>query len=195
MQFMTVLDKKASRVGAVADGVGTEPAVSYAEDLRRLSDEELMALFQKGSAPGSVRAVEGHPAGVAIALSVFSGGRVERWLRRYSQSDRFVWHGKSFESISDAEGWGWNRLGVGPTLAALPFRTFVGPSRNDGAPTLVLDYDVAKNPWWLRPIWDELREVIPGVFMGTVGLRILGRHHRMAWFAVDTSRRSPLSGV
>ena len=194
---MTVLENDRSRAAVGGKRTGPVPSltVSCAEDLRRLSNEELMDLFQKGSAPGSVRAVEGHPAGVAIAPILLSGGRVERWLRRYSQSDRFVWHGKSFESISDTEGWGWNRLGVGPVLAAFPFRTFLGPSKNDGAPTLVLDFDVERNPWWERLTWDELREVSPGVFMGTSGLRIFGRYRRMLWFAVDTTRQTPLCGV
>jgi hypothetical protein len=82
-----------------------------------------MNLYRGGSAPSSVRAVEGHPAGLGIALIIFSGARVDRW------------HGKSFVSISDSQGWGWNRLAVGPVLGAFPFRTCIAPSKNDGAPT------------------------------------------------------------
>lgn len=176
---------------ATASGI----TLSRAEDLRLLSNNELIDLYRKGTAPTSVRVVEGHPAGLGVAPIILSGGRFERWLRRYSQSERFIWHGKSFESISDNEGWGWNRFGVGPVLGAFPFRTFIGPSKSDGAPTLVLDFNVPRNPWWERLTWDELREVIPGVFMGTTGLRLLGRYRVMAWFAVDTTRQTPPSGI
>jgi len=171
------------------------PSVACAEDLRRLSKDELWEWYRNGSAPGSVRAVEGHPAGLGLALTILSGGRADRWLRRYSRSQRFPWHGKSFKALSDSEGWGWNRLALGPFLGVCPFRTYIAPSKSDGAPTLVLDYDVPRNPWWLRLTWDELREVIPGVFLGTVSVRLFGGYRRLAWFAVDTTRQAPLRAV
>jgi hypothetical protein len=171
------------------------PAVTCAEDLRPLSNDQLMALYRTGSAPSSVRAVEGHPAGLGLAMIVLAGGRIDRRLRRYSKNERFVWQGKSFEAISDAEGWGWNRFAVGPVLSALPFRTRITTSRIDGRPSLVLDFDVPRNPRWQRPLWDELREVVPGVFFGTTGLRLFGGYRPIAWFAVDTTRQTPLSGV
>jgi hypothetical protein len=177
---------------------GRERAVSSvvsAEDLRLLSSDELMDLYRRGSAPSSVRALEGHPAGLGIALIILSGGRIDRWLRRRSRSQRFAWHGKSFVSISDSQGWGWNRLAVGPVLGAFPFRTSIAPSRNDGAPALALDFDVPRNPWWERRMWDELREVIPGVLLGTTGLRLFGRYRPLAWFAVDITRQTPPTGV
>jgi hypothetical protein len=176
------------------DGTGV-PMVVCAEDLRLLSDDALTDLHRKGAVPSSVRAIEGHPAGLGVAPILFSGGRVDRWLRRYSQSQRFPWHGKSFESISDSEGWGWNRLAVGPLLGVCPFRTYHAPSRIDGALALVLDYDVHRNPWWQRRMWDELREVMPGVFLGIAGARLFGGYRRLAWFALDTTRQTPLRGV
>lgn len=170
-------------------------SVACAEDLRLLSQDELWDLYRNGSAPSSVRAVEGHPAGLGLALIILSGGSVDRWLRRYSRSQRFPWHGKSFKALSDSEGWGWNRLAVGPCLGVCPFRVSIAPSRTDGAPALVVDYNVPRNPWWQRPMWDELREVFPGVFLGIAGLRLFGGYRRLAWFAVDTTRQAPLRGV
>jgi hypothetical protein len=170
-------------------------AVSCAEDLRRYSHDQLISAYRNCRAPASVKELDGHPAGVGVAPIIFAGGRFERWLRRYSESDRFIWHGKSFESFSDREGWGYNRIGVGPVLTAFPFRTYIGPSKIDAAPTLVLDFDVPKNPWWERPTWDEQREIAPGVFFGTTGLRLAGRYHPLAWFALDTNRQTPLIGA
>lgn len=178
-----------------AHGATGVPTITCAEDLRLLTKEELDTLYRASLAPSTVKAVEGHPKGLGIAAIILSGGRVERVLRRWTESDRFVWHGKSFESFSDQQGWGWNRMGIGPVLGAFPFRTYVGPSRYDGAPTLVLDFDVPRNPWWERLTWDELREVLPGVYFGTTGLRILGKYRRLAWFCVDTTRPTPMLGV
>jgi hypothetical protein len=172
-----------------------QPAVASAEDLRLLSRDELLCLYQNGCAPGSVRAVEGHPAGLGLGLIILSGTRIDRWLRRYSRSQRFPWHGKSFTALSDEEGWGWNRLAVGPLPGVCPFRISVGPSKTDGAPALVLDYNVPRNPWWQRRTWDELREVLPGVFLGIVGLRLRGGYRCLALFAVDTTRQTPLQGI
>jgi hypothetical protein len=67
---------------------------------------------------------------------------------------------------------GWNRLAVGPLLGVFPFRTHIAASRIDGASSLVLDFDVPRNPRWCRPTCDELREVAPGVF---TGMRLYGR--------------------
>jgi hypothetical protein len=169
--------------------------VSRAEELRALSHEELMALYLASPAPESVRRIEGHPAGVAVAAIILRGGRLERRLRTWAESDRFLWHGKSFVTISDNEGWGYNRLGAGPMLDAFPFRTFVGPSRIDGRPSLILDFNVPRNPWWERLTWDELREVGPGVFAGTTGLRVFGKYRALAWFACDTNRQTPMHGA
>ena len=126
---------------------------------------------------------------------ILSGGRIERWVRRCSQSERCLWHGKSFDAISDHEGWGWNRIWVGPALAVCPYRTYIAASKHDGAPALVLDFDVPKNPWFERPVRDELREVIPGVFLGISGFRLFGKYHAGGWFAVDTTRQTPLLGI
>ena len=54
-------------------------------------------------------------------------------------------------------------LGVGDVF---PFATHFGPSAIDGKPCLVLDYDQPENPWLIRQIHDELRQVGPGVFLG-----------------------------
>lgn len=192
---MDVVDATKADPRAEREPAGSVPTVTCAEDLRLLSHEELMEVYRQSLAPSSVRALDGHPKGYGIAPIVMAGGRVDRWLRRYSQSETFVWHGKTLESFSDEQGWGWNRFARGPVLAAFPFRTYVGPSKVDRAPTLIFDFDVPKNPWWERFTWDEVREVCPGVFFGISALRILGTFHPVAWFALDTNQQTPLVGV
>ena len=166
-----------------------------AENLRDLSNEELLALFVASDPPQSVRAVENDPAGVGLGMSILAGGLFDRWLRRYTCSERFIWHGKSFHSNSDLEGWGYNRFGIGPVLGGFPFRVYFGPSLIDERPSLLLDFDVPRNPWVERLTWDELREVSPGIMLGATGLRIGGRYRHLAWFAVDANRQTPVTGV
>lgn len=151
-------------------------AALRADDLRELSTRELMDLFRKGCAPTSLAALEGDPRGVGIGLHFWSRGRIDRWLRRRTTKERFLWHGKSFRMKSDAEGWGFNRAGRGPLLAVFPFKTSLGPSVIDGEPSVIIDYDVPRNPWWERLTWDELREVAPGVYLGVTTLRLFKRH-------------------
>ena len=170
-------------------------AVTSVDELRVLSPGELMDLYFKGLHPTSVKAVEGDPAGIAVGLQQFAGGRVEAWLRKKADSGRFVWHGKSFRSFSDLGGWGFNRLGLGPVLTALPFRTAIVLSVFDGEPCIALDYGVGRNPRVLRRTWDELREVMPGIFIGPVTVPVRNHHVPIAWFGVDTTRQSPLIGA
>lgn len=44
----------------------------------------------------------------------------------------------------------------------------------------------------MRATLDELREVLPGIYMGPTGIRIRGRYRPLAWFAVDTTRHVEL---
>jgi hypothetical protein len=44
-------------------------------------------------------------------------------------------------------------------------------------------------------VQDELREVIPGVFLGITGVRLFGTYRPLAWFAIDSGRQTPLPGV
>ncbi len=126
---------------------------------------------------------------------LFAGGKFERWFRRYSKHPRVIWHGKGFRSFSDQAGWGYNRLGLGPALHAFPFRTFIGPSKLHEGPSLVLDFNVPKNPVGERQTWDELREVAPGLYLGASGLRVFGRYLQLVWFAVDANHQAPLIGI
>ena len=67
-----------------------------------------------------------------------------------------------------------------------PFDTSVGPSAIDGAPCIVLDYDKPNNPFFIRAIRDELREVAPGLFLGPAMVR-LGASAKLAlYFAICT---------
>lgn len=158
-----------------------------AEDLRLLTTAELMDLFLKGHTPETLEAIEGDPRGVGIGMHMMAGSWFDRWLRKRVAKDRFVWHGKSFRMKSVTEGWGFNRVGRGPLVAIFPFKTSIGPSVIDDKRSVIVDYNVPRNPWWERLTWDELREVAPGIYLGMTTLRLFGRYKVALWFAVDTT--------
>jgi hypothetical protein len=67
-----------------------------------------------------------------------------------------------------------------------PFALSFGPSALDGERCVVLDYDLAENPWIIRRIRDELREVTPGLFLGPALLRTRTEPKLTLFFALDT---------
>jgi len=158
-----------------------------AEDLRLLTTAELMDVFRKGRAPETLEAIEGDPRGVGVGLHMLAGSWLDRWIRKRAATERFLWHGKSFRMKSPTEGWGFNRAGRGPLVAVFPFKTTIGQSVIDDERSVIIDYNVPRNPWWERLTWDELREVSPGIYLGVTTLRLFGRYRVALWFAVDTT--------
>ena len=125
-------------------------------------------------------------------------------MRAFAAWRHFPWRGKSFWSGSrDARGDGINRVfgreGSGGTPASarrwFRFETFIGPSRADGGVAFQLDYDNSDNPFFIRAIKDEVRQVAPGLFLGQAYLMLLGKPRLVLYFALAKpgSLASPLS--
>ncbi len=83
-----------------------------------------------------------------------------------------VWRGKRFDA---AEATGINLVGVGARMKeAFPFEMYVAP-RLDGekGEVLRIDYDIPRNPFWLRWVVDELVEIGSGQYLGKAWLRMI----------------------
>jgi hypothetical protein len=134
------------------------------DDLARLSLDALETRYRESTAP-RVDALAGTPRGRMLTLAGPLGRPpLADLLRRFSASPAFPWHGKSFTPKSDAHGRGVNRIKL--LGERFSFETHLGPSVIDGAPCLVLDYALPDNPWFIKQIHDELREVRPGLYLG-----------------------------
>jgi len=157
------------------------------EDLARMGVPELDRAYAAGRVPDSLAARDGTPHGRMLALAGPAGrGAAHELLRRVSASRAFPWRGKSFRSRDTAHGEGVNRaVLLGDVFG---FDTRLDTSAVDGRPCIVLDYDVPENPFVVRAIRDELREVSPGLFLGPALLRPAGSR-LILYFAIDTSRR------
>jgi hypothetical protein len=162
------------------------------DSLARQSYAELEALYRAADAPRSMHAVDGVPKGRMLAVRYIDGVPVMRLLRAFAASPRFVWDGKTFSARSDEEGSGINRIRIPGALGRqdlFPFETLFGASAVDGRRALILDYDLPRNPPWIRKIHDEVREVAPGLFLGPAMWKAASGPTTVLWFALDTRVR------
>lgn len=112
------------------------------------------------------------------------GGSVSR---RIAARPGFFWTGKSFRRIEEGVTYGHNFFTVLGGARALAFVATIGPSAIDGAPSVHIDYGDprVRGPRYARWLYDELREIEPGLWLGPGCLRIGGRLVILCWFAVD----------
>jgi hypothetical protein len=157
------------------------------DTLAQLSLAELDALYRAGHCPSEMRAADGALSGRMLAVRRVPRG-VSASLRRWAAAPSFVWEGKTFKAMSDSAGTGINRVALPGVLGRqnlFPFDTSFGPSAIDGKPTLVLDYDLAVNPPYIRRVHDEIREVSPGLFLGPAMWKRGPAKVLVLWFALD----------
>lgn len=163
------------------------PATGLSLDaLAQLSVGELAALYRAATVSSTVRAADGALPGRMLAVRGLPGALAGP-LARWAASPAFVWEGKTFEAASDARGVGHNRVRVPGVLGRqnlFPFATAFGASALDGKPTLVLDYDLAVNPPYIRRIHDEIREVTPGLFLGPAMWKSGDARTLVLWFGL-----------
>jgi hypothetical protein len=154
------------------------------EDLARRDCRSLAEIYAAATTP-KLRDLDGTPRGRMLAFAGPLGkGRAFDGLRRFAAAPYFPWDGKSFHSKSEAAGKGINRVrGAGDWFR---FETSIGPSAMDGKPCLILDYDVLPNPWVIRQIHDELRQVAPRLFLGPAMWKTKKDPKLVLFFAIAT---------
>ena len=97
------------------------------------------------------------------------------------------WLGKKFTSPTA----GVNVFKDGEsTREKYPFVTSVGTGLKDREiQVLKIDYAIPENPFWLRPIIDEIVEVAPGEYLGKLHVRIIpGFPFTLAFFNLKKVR-------
>lgn len=55
----------------------------------------------------------------------------------------------------------------------------------DGADVTQINYDTPENPFFMRPLTDEVRETEPGTFLGRGMMKIAGKARNVFWFTVS----------
>lgn len=155
----------------------TRPAAAPREvrtldDLLALPPDRLAALYAAAAVP-RLDGVAGDLRGRMLAWPSLPRGPVAALLRRWAASAGFPWRGKSF-TPGEERGKGINRVFV-DRFRLYRFETFIGRSRAGEFDALQLDYDRPDNPFFIRPIRDELRELSPGLYLGQAWLEIGAR--------------------
>jgi hypothetical protein len=158
------------------------------DTLAAMSFTELEALYRTATVSSSIRNADGALRGRMLAIKGLERGPIGRWLRRFAGSRSFMWAGKTFAARDDQRGDGHNRIVLSGVLGRqnlFPFETRIDRSEIDARPALVLDYDLAVNPPYIRKIHDEIREVSPGLFLGPAMLKGKTGPTTVLWFALD----------
>ncbi|MDB4967346.1 MAG: hypothetical protein JWN44_3035 [Myxococcales bacterium] len=162
---------RSSDAGSAASRAASVPAPfsGTLDDLLALDTDTLGILYQgarvpqladvRGDLRGRMLAVVDLPDALAGAVRVFAG------------SDLFPWRGKSFTPQTTERGEGINRV-ISDRWKLYRFETFVGPSRAGSFDAVQLDYDLPSNPFFIRAIKDEIRELRPGLWLGQAWLNL-----------------------
>ncbi len=155
-------------------------------ELQGCNVEELEALYRQAPEPDSVKGLDGKPQGRMLATVGLDWKPVAQLLRAFNETPVFPWLGKGFSAETEATGSGNNRINLlGYRTEWFTFDTRLEPSVIDGRTCILLDYDHDDNPFPIRRIRDELREVSPGVFLGPAMARTGTRHIPILYFSVD----------
>jgi hypothetical protein len=167
------------------NGHAAAPAVAMPHDvdeLLALEPPALEELYRAAEVP-SIAALGGDLRGRMLAWPALSG-LAAAVLRALARSSRFPWRGKSFRSSSADAGEGVNRVFL-DRLKLFRFTTHVGPSRAGDFDAVQLDYDHPGNPFFIRAIKDEIRELRPGLYLGQAYLEIGGRPRLLLYFGLQ----------
>jgi len=154
------------------------------DDLAALDADALLALYRAARTP-ALRDLDGDLRGRMLAVPG-AGPFLRARLRAFARWRRFPWRGKSFRSLGTERGEGVNRV-FSDTRPRRWFRfaTFVAPSRAGAFDAVQLDYDNPGNPFFIRAIKDEVREVAPGLFLGQAYLQTKRRTRLVLYFALS----------
>jgi len=161
------------------------------DDLSALSFEDLDALYRAGSVPADLAVLDNRPKGRMLAVRGVDKTPLAGLLRIAAKLPVFPWDGKTLTSDDPQSGMGINRIQLGVSMDWFAFKTRVETSVVDGEDTIVLDYEQPGNPWFIRKIHDELRQVSPGMFLGpAMWKRSESDPVNVLWFALDTTSGS-----
>lgn len=149
--------------------------VSVAE-LRQMPTAALLRLFQQLAAP-AMQEMHGEFKASMLqqpnTLATLAGFALENPL--------LPWQCKAFRPIDDKQGRGYNTfLLAGKTIQRYPMHTLLAPSRYDGRPAYQLVYRQFHSLCADMYMVDEVRRVLPGVYLG-IG----------TWGFTDKQRRMP----
>jgi hypothetical protein len=174
MSSVAASEKAPSRKSGAPSTPGAGGAAAVAvpqrlDELLALDTDTLGKLYAQAKVP-RLPELSGDLRGRMLAWQGV-GGLPAKILRAAASASNFPWRGKSFAHTSEQGGGGDNRVVV-DRFHLFEFDTFVGPSRAGDFDAVQLDYDKPSNPFFIRAIKDEVRELRPGLWLGQAWLLV-----------------------
>ncbi|MBI4511207.1 MAG: hypothetical protein HY698_16360 [Deltaproteobacteria bacterium] len=148
-------------------------------------DTTKLADLYRGATSPRIADLSGDLRGRMLAVCGL-GAPLSDLVRHAAASDRFPWRGKSFTPLSEDRGEGRNRV-LSDRWKLFRFETFVGPSRAGAFDAVHLDYDHASNPFFIRAIKDEIRELEPGLYLGQAYVQIGAEPKLVLYFGLASA--------
>ena len=162
----------------------TPPFSGTLDDLLALDGDTLGRLYAEARVP-RIADVSGDLRGRMLAVPQLPP-TIAGPVRAFASSDRFPWRGKSFTPHGETRGEGINRIFT-DRIRRYRFDTFIGPSRAGAFDALQLDYDKPENPFFIRPIKDEIRELRARLWLGQAWLQLRGEPHLVLYFGLTVA--------
>ncbi len=82
------------------------------------------------------------------------------------------WRGKTFNYAQGQTGIN-NFVEDGKEITKYPFKTSIRQGIRDNIKVVRVDYNVAKNPFWVRPLVDEIVQIGEHKYLGKIHYRVL----------------------
>jgi hypothetical protein len=175
--------EKRSARGAGATRITFQPR--SLEELVAAHPDALRDIY-RAARPADPLLYAGVSRGRLFAVEPFGGAyMLTRPLVRALSRRLPVWRGKVFESGGTS---GSNLLFA---QRAFRFRCELAPSELDGAPTLALRYEDLDNPWPVRGVVDEMREIGDGAAGAlALGVTLRSRGRPLLWWGLEPAQSS-----
>ena len=169
--------------GAARPTASADVSVPASVDgLLDLSADELHTLYVNARVP-RIGDVSGDLVGRMLAIDLVPP-RVNAAARAWARRPSFPWRGKSFTPQGEDRGEGINRV-LSDRWKLFRFETSIAPSRAGDFDALQLDYDLPENPFFIRAIEDEIRELRPGLWLGQAWLRTGDKRTLVLYFGLE----------
>ncbi len=152
------------------------------DGLLDLDAPALLELYRGARVP-RVGDVKGDLRGRLLALPALKPP-ASTAVRAFARWRGFPWRGKTFSPQTQERGEGINRV-VSDRFRLYRFETFIGRSRAGDFDAVQLDYDLAENPFFIRAIKDEIREIGPRLYLGQAYLEVRGKTHLVLYFGLS----------
>ena len=152
--------------------LATRPGAALAihlDDLLSVDLTGLESLYQRAEVP-KLEEISGDLKGRMLATTILREPFASL-ARAWAGSLSFPWRGKSFCPLGEERGQGTNRV-FNDRLRLFRFETSIGKSKAGNFDAVHLDYNLPENPFFIRPIQDEIRRVGPQLYLGQAYLAL-----------------------